>query len=219
MATIFGDSHTRGYDGTSTFGADSYDGFRARLDQDLALASITPSWLGSQSCATASYARTRLHEGVNGDTWQLKMPGSGGTSTVDTVFGVGKPLAAAVCTIVNLGTNGGLDSDTSTYAPQILRYIWAKTQHPIVLMKLDANSMTTRNALLFNTGGIVDQLRLEGILIYVADVASPPMVHPTDFIGDGIHEAPGAGVGYDKLGHLTSPAVIAAWQGQPLGTY
>lgn len=169
-------------------------------------------WLGTQFSSAATYPPTQHHEGINGDTCAGKI------ATVSTLFGAGQPLHGLNVLVSNLGTNSEPSGTyTANYVSLISSIFALEPQIKVVMVGQDAGAITTNNTALFGSGGICDQLTALGVPIYRAvNAESPPMTHPTDFIADSFHETP---AGYQKVGHLISPAVIAALNGSPPGSY
>jgi lysophospholipase L1-like esterase len=208
---FFGDSKTKGYDGTTILtasGAEVFDGYRKTVDQDC-ISGGYPSlnWIGTQHDLSASWTPTWFHEGNNGDTCAKKI------ASGSLLWGPGKPLNGVQVIVINLGTNDGLAGVTANYKTMVQNIFTLEPQVRFVICAADPVGSVTVNTALFQSGGICDQLQDLGIPIYRVPSTFPPMASG-DFEsqpGDvGLHETP---TGYIKVGHIISPWVIKALQG------
>lgn len=223
IVSMVGDSITRGYDCSSTVGATTYDGYRAYLDQHASTDGFSSLvWVGTQSNVTAPWTPTRNHDGINGDNAWAKLAGKEATngagfatSSVDNLFGAGKPAHGAGVVLVNLGTNV---EDGGTFAANyklLVEYI--HTQEPQAKIVVNTvfsgpNVAANNTSLTTATSGVWDQLSAEGISLYRAT---------TTLVGgdlcDGTH--PNSTGAYPKLGGNIYPAFKAALSGAAPGSY
>lgn len=208
----FGDSKTKGYDGTQPLVSSAlevFNGWRATVDQDCISGGYSSlNWVGTLHDSSASYVPTRNHEGQNGCTCARKIASASG------LWGAGQPLHGVQVCIVSLGTNDGVAGVNSNFATMIQGIFSSEPQVRFVIVGCDALNLSAVNIALFRSGGICDTLQGQGIPIYRAPVSSPPLIQPDDFVnqsGDvGLHEIPSA---YIKVGHTISPYLLKALQG------
>lgn len=210
---MIGDSITRGYDASGGQSDPSYNGYRPTLDTDAIASGFTSlQWVGQQNNSTASYVPTRLHEGINGDSCNDKLPGAGtpnsagfATNPIDNYLGSGKPLHGVDIVMINIGTNL---FDSGTFAADYLALAQAihsrEPQARFVCGTVFSGGKATVNPLL---PSLWAQMRSLGMYVYTCD---PNATMVAGDLADGIH--PNA-AGYTKLGHIWSPALIRALQG------
>ncbi|HEX4334677.1 MAG TPA: SGNH/GDSL hydrolase family protein [Polyangiaceae bacterium] len=211
-----GDSITRGYDCTSTTTDTVYNGYRSALDT-LAIADGYTSiqWLGQQNNSTASYAPTRHHEGINGDSCNDKLPGAPSTNgsgfttnTITNYLGTGKPLHGVQVIMLNLGTNAEDSGSFAANYQSLIEQIHSREPQArfVVNTVFSGTAPAANNTSLTTTRtGVWDTLGEEGIQLYRAT---------TTLVGgdlcDGIHPTP---TGYTKLGNDIYPALRSALRG------